>query len=124
MGSSQQSIFTGRRRHGFGQYYMGSDPLYFTATAIYRMTQRPFIVGGLAMLYGYFGAMLRGAPQHSDAELRRFIRSYQRQALVVGKAKAIQNIEDRQASLWQEFKGNHSGANVASQHDALHQGTT
>jgi len=93
MGSSQQSIFTGRRRHGFGQYYMGSDPLYFSATAIYRMTHPPYILGGLATLQGYFGAMLRRVPQHDDAGLREFIRAYQRRALRVGKARAIAEIE-------------------------------
>ena len=98
MGSSQQNILTGRKRHGYGQYYMGSDPLYFMATALYRMTQRPFVVGGAAMLYGYFNAMVRRLPQHGDAELRRFIRSYQRQALRVGKAQAIRNIEAKQES--------------------------
>ncbi|MCE8472745.1 glycosyl transferase family 2, partial [Rhodovulum sulfidophilum] len=36
MGSSQSSIYAGRRRHGFGQYYMGSDPLYFAATCVFR----------------------------------------------------------------------------------------
>jgi len=110
MGSSQQSILTGRRRHGFGQYYMGSDPLYFTATAVYRMTQRPFLVGGAAMLYGYFSAMVRRLPRHEDLELRRFIRSYQRQALLLGKARAVRNIESRQESLWRKISGPHLSA--------------
>ena len=105
MGSSQQNILTGRKRHGYGQYYMGSDPLYFIATALYRMTQRPFVVGGAAMLYGYFNAMVRRLPQHGDVELRRFIRSYQRQALRVGKAQAIRNIEAKQESRWHKFRG-------------------
>jgi hypothetical protein len=84
---------------------MGSDPLYFIATALYRMTQRPFAVGGAAMLYGYFNAMVRRLPQHGDAELRRFIRSYQRQALLVGKAQAIRNIEAKQEPRWHQFRG-------------------
>ncbi len=99
MGSSQKSIFTGRRRHGFGQYYMGSDPLYFIATAIYRMAHPPYVLGGLATLQGYFGAMLRRAPQHADTELRHFIRAYQRRALLRGKARAIAAIEQERAHL-------------------------
>jgi hypothetical protein len=105
MGSSQTNILTGRKRHGYGQYYMGSDPLYFTATALFRMTQRPFLVGGAAMLYGYFSALLRRLPRHDDAELRRFIRAYQRQALRVGKAQAIRNIESRQEPRWHTISG-------------------
>ena len=99
MGSSQKSIHTGRRRHGFGQYYMGSDPLYFAATAFYRMAHPPYVTGGLAMLAGYFGALARGAPRHPDAELRAFVRAYQRRALLRGKARAVAEIEAERAGL-------------------------
>ena len=91
-----RGVFTGRRRHGFGQYYMGSDPLYFLATGLYRMIHPPYVLGGLATIQGFLGAWLRGEKQHGDAELRRFIRAYQRRALKVGKAKAVLEIEDRQ----------------------------
>jgi biofilm PGA synthesis N-glycosyltransferase PgaC len=100
MGSSQQSIYTGRRRHGFGQYYMGTHPLFIIASAVNRMRQPPFVLGGLAMLQGYFGAMLRGVPRHGDAELRAFIRAYQLQALRYGKAGAVARIEADRAGMW------------------------
>ncbi len=95
MGSSEKGVLTGRRRHGAGQYYMGSDPLYFAATALYRMAHPPYLLGGLAMLRGYAGAWASGAPRHDDAELRAFIRAYQRRALRVGKARAVAEIEAR-----------------------------
>jgi biofilm PGA synthesis N-glycosyltransferase PgaC len=97
MGSSQTSIYTGRRRHGFGQYYMGSDPLFFAATCVFRMVEPPYVLGGLAMLQGYLGAWWRGDTQHDDSDLRAFIRSYQRRALRVGKAKAVAEIEAERA---------------------------
>jgi hypothetical protein len=100
MGASQKGIFTGRRRHGFGQYFMGSDPFYFTATALYRMAHPPFVLGGLATLLGYAGAWWRGAPQYADDELRAFIRAYQRRALRVGKARAIAEIDKAQAQVF------------------------
>ena len=100
MGSSQQSIYTGRRRHGFGQYYMGTHPLFMIASAINRMRQRPYVLGGLAMLQGYFGAMLRGVPRHADADLVAFIRAYQMQALRYGKAGAVARIEAGRAGVW------------------------
>ena len=93
MGSSQTSIWTGRRRHGFGQYFMGSDPLFYLATCGFRMAEPPFVLGGLAMAQGYFGAWMRGERQLDDPELRAFIRSYQRRALRVGKARAVAEIE-------------------------------
>ena len=98
MGSSQQNIIVGRRRHGAGQYFMGSDPLYFTATALWKMTHPPYIFGGLATLRGYFGAWFKGAAQHDDPELRAFIRRYQRSALLKGKARTVAEIEAAQAN--------------------------
>ncbi len=100
MGSSQQNIFVGRERHGFGQYFMGSDPLYFVLTAIFRMQFKPYILGGLAMMKGYFAAMARRAAQLPDADLRRFIRRYQRRALLVGKSRATAELDEAGAALW------------------------
>lgn len=97
MGSSQTSIYTGRRRHGFGQYYMGSDLLFFAATCVFRMAEPPYVLGGLAMMQGYLGAWMRGEDQHADTELRAFIKSYQRRALRVGKARAVAAIEAERA---------------------------
>ncbi len=98
MGSSQSGIYTGRRRHGFGQYFMGSDPLFFLATSIFRMAEPPYILGGLAAIQGYLGAWLRRDRQLDDPELIRFIRAYQRRALRKGKAVAIAEQEAAQAS--------------------------
>ncbi len=99
MGSSQSSIYTGKRRHGFGQYYMGSDPLFFAATCLFRMIEPPYILGGLAMMQGYVAAKLKGVAQHGDAELRAFIRDYQRRALRKGKTQAVAEIEAERADL-------------------------
>ncbi len=95
MGSSQTSIYTGRRRHGFGQYFMGTDPLYFIATAAFRALEPPYILGGLAMLQGYFSAWLRGEKRLDDPELRAFIRAYQRRTLSVGRTRAMAELDAR-----------------------------
>lgn len=98
MGSSQVSIYEGRRRHGRGQYFMGSDPLFYLATCVFRMAEPPLVLGGLAMLQGYLGAWARGARQLDDTDLVAFIRAYQRRALRVGKARAVAEIEEGAAS--------------------------
>src|SRR6056297_1414657 len=102
MGSSQTSIWTGKRRHGFGQYFMGTDPLYFIATAVFRSFEPPYVLGGLSMLQGYFGAMLKGERRLDDPELRAFIRRYQRKTLFKGRARAMAETEAAQAN---QFKG-------------------
>ncbi|WP_435312741.1 glycosyltransferase [Primorskyibacter sedentarius] len=99
MGSSQTSIYHGRRRHGFGQYFMGSDPLFFAATCVFRMAEPPYVLGGLAMAQGYIASWLRGDRQLDDPELRKFIRAYQRRALFKGKSRAVAEIEAERADL-------------------------
>ena len=78
---------------------MGSHPLFLIASAINKARQKPYVLGGFAMLLGYFGAMLRRADQHGDTELIAFIRDYQKRALVVGKARAVTEIEADRADL-------------------------
>ncbi|MEM9755876.1 MAG: glycosyl transferase family 2, partial [Pseudomonadota bacterium] len=100
MGSSQAGIHTGRRRHGFGQYFMGSDPIYYAATCVFRMKEPPYVTGGLSMFWGYVQSWLKGARRLDDAELVAFIRRYQRRALVVGKTRATAEVEAARASAW------------------------
>ncbi len=97
MGSSQQSVYTGRMRHGFGQYFMGTGPVYMAASALLRVTQRPYLLGSLAMFWGYLKSALKGAPRYGDADFRAFLRRYQRRSLLVGKARATAEIDQRNA---------------------------
>jgi glycosyltransferase involved in cell wall biosynthesis len=92
MGSSQQSIYTGRMRHGFGQYFMGTGFLYMMASAMSRMNQKPYVLGGLAMLWGWLYSALQGKPRYDVPEFRRFLRRYQWRALLVGKKRAVEEI--------------------------------
>lgn len=95
MGSSQQSIWTGRMRHGFGQYYMGTGLLYMTASAIFRMSRPPIILGGLSMWWGYVRSWLRRLDRYDNLEFRRFLRHYQRQCLLHGKRSATALYHER-----------------------------
>ncbi len=99
MGSSQNSIYTGRMRHGFGQYFMGTGFIYMAVSSIYRMMEKPYILGGLAMLWGWLLSALRGNQRYQDTEFRKFLRQYQRRALLVGKKKAIEEIDLRNSHL-------------------------
>ncbi len=101
MGSSQKNIFTGRTRHGAGQYFMGTDLPYMTASAIYRMMVPPYAVGGGMMLYGYLKSMLARQERYGDSAFRQFLRAYQWQCLIRGKEKATRSLNEKQADLWQ-----------------------
>jgi biofilm PGA synthesis N-glycosyltransferase PgaC len=91
-GSSLQSVYTGRMRHGFGQYFMGTGFLYMAASAFYRITEKPYVLGSLAILWGWIKGALQRKPRYEDAEFRHFLRRYQWRALLIGKKRAIEAI--------------------------------
>ena len=92
MGSSQQSIYAGRMRHGFGQYFMGTGFIYMSAVAINRLNQKPYVLGSLAILWGWLSSALQGKPRFGDPKFRKFLRRYQWRALIAGKKRAIEEI--------------------------------
>ena len=89
MGSSHKGVFTGRMRHGFDQYFMGTSPTYMAASAMFRMTRPPYIVGGIGMLAGYLKSMASQCQRYDDLEFRRFLRKYQWYCLTKGKKFAM-----------------------------------
>lgn len=97
MGSSQHGVFVGRMRHGYGQYYMGTGLIWMIATAVYRVTERPYVLGGLFILWGWVDAKLKKLPRYEAPGFREFLRQYQWRALLVGKRRAIAEIEARNA---------------------------
>jgi poly-beta-1,6-N-acetyl-D-glucosamine synthase len=99
-GASQKGIWTGRLRAGFGQYFMGTSPLYYLAVAIHRLPAHPAAIGSAAMAWGYFRSWLKGLPRYDDLEFRRFLRSYQHACLRMGKRAATARVNAERAALW------------------------
>jgi glycosyltransferase involved in cell wall biosynthesis len=91
-GSSQKSVYAGRMRHGYGQYFMGTGLAYMVASAIYRMNERPYVLGSLAVLWGWIRSALEGKARYENAEFRTFLRRYQWRALLFGKRRATDEI--------------------------------
>jgi biofilm PGA synthesis N-glycosyltransferase PgaC len=91
-GSSQKSIYAGRMRRGYGQYFMGTGFLYMTASAIYRMGEKPYVLGSLATLWGWLKSALARKPRYENLEFRSFLRRYQWRALWLGKTRALEDI--------------------------------
>jgi glycosyltransferase involved in cell wall biosynthesis len=94
MGSSHKGILTGRMRHGFGQYFMGTGPVYMLASAVFRLATRPYLVGGAAMMWGYVKAAIDRTPRYDDLAFRSFLRRYHRQTLLRGKHAATRALDD------------------------------
>ena len=100
MGSSQEGLWVGRKRHGYGQYFMGTSPVYMAVSALYRMTRRPRFWGGIAMAWGYLQAAIAGKPRYGDLEFRRFLRRYQWDCLRYGKRAATRRLNEAQSAVW------------------------
>ena len=92
MGSTQKGIYNGRMRHGYGQYFMGTSFIYMLANAVNRLNEKPYVLGSMAMLWGWIKSALQGRQRYNDPEFRKFLRRYQWRALLVGKKKAIAEI--------------------------------
>ena len=100
MGSSQKDIWTGRIRHGSGQYFMGTSPVYHLAVVVYRLGSYPVLLGSAAMLWGYLKSWCKGLPRYDDPEFRRFLRSYQHACLCRGKRAATARFDAERATIW------------------------
>jgi len=94
MGASHVSLWEGRKRWGRGKYSMGSSLIYVLAVSVFRCFQRPFLLSGLGILVGYVQAAIRGADRYSNAAYRRFLASYERRALLVGKRGATRRLNE------------------------------
>jgi hypothetical protein len=94
MGSSQQSIYAGRIRHGYGQYFMGTGLMFMTASALTRLNQKPYVLGSLAMLWGWLTSAAQRKPRFADPEFRRFLRRYHTLVLLLGKRRALERVTE------------------------------
>jgi hypothetical protein len=105
MGSSQKGIWTGRVRSGYGQYFMGTSPLYMLAVAVFRLPKHPVLYGSVAMMWGYLSSALRRTPRYDLPGFRAFLRRYQHACLVHGKSGATRRLNDAQEAVWRAAHG-------------------
>jgi glycosyltransferase involved in cell wall biosynthesis len=67
--------------YGEKDYYLGGSPIWQLFRVAYRMTKKPVLLGGLALLSGYIWAALRRSHRAASPELMRFHRHEQMKKL-------------------------------------------
>ncbi len=77
MGSSDKNVYRGRLRWGRGIWFMGYHPLYALASGVFRMREKPFVIGGLLIIAGYLGAAIKRAPRYENPEFREHLHRWQ-----------------------------------------------
>ena len=100
MGTSHKSWWTGRVRHGVGQYFMGTSPAYMLASAAFRLPKAPVVLGSTAMVWGYLKSAWERKPRYGDAAFRKFLRSYQWDSLLRGKTRATERLNRKQSAVF------------------------
>ena len=86
MGSSDKNVLRGRLRWGGGVYFMGYHPLYAMASGVFRMREKPVIIGGLLIIAGYLRAALQRTPRYEYPGFRDYLHKWQ-----LDKLKALVN---------------------------------
>ena len=80
LGTAQQKALSSKFKYGIKDYMIGNHPLWEVFRSGYQMFQPPLCLGGLALVAGYFWAMLgrtdRPVPQelivfHQQEQIRR-----------------------------------------------------
>lgn len=75
----------GRIIWGRGAYAVGTHPLFGVARGLYRMAERPWVLGGLAFLWGFFSSYFQAEVEKTrDRDLIRYLRQEQWYRLLHG----------------------------------------
>jgi glycosyltransferase involved in cell wall biosynthesis len=77
LGSADRSSIAASFSYGEKDYYLGGSPVWQLFRVAYRMTKRPIVIDGLALLSGYCWAALRRIERPVSRELMRFHRREQ-----------------------------------------------
>ena len=77
LGTAGRSGLAAKFSYGEKDYYLGGSPLWQLFRVAYRMTKRPILIDGLALLLGYCWAAIRRVERSVTPELMRFHRREQ-----------------------------------------------
>ncbi len=66
-----------RVKHGLACYISGYHPLFVAASCLYRIVQKPYLIGSFAVGYGFVKGYLDRVPQVDDTRLISYMRSQQ-----------------------------------------------
>ena len=81
MGTAERGEVAALFSYGEKDYYLGGSPLWQLFRGTYRMTKRPVVAGGIALLLGYAWAAVRRVERPVTNELMRFHRREQMKKL-------------------------------------------
>lgn len=81
IGTGNSSKLMAAFNYGQKNYYLGGHPLWHLSRSIFQMKNKPYIIGGILLLWGYLWASIKRMERPISPELMRFYRAEQRQRL-------------------------------------------
>lgn len=81
MGTEGSSELMARFHYGKKDYFLGGHPVWQLFRAIFQMTKKPYVLGGMCLLLGYVWCWMTRYERSVSAELMRFYRKEQLERL-------------------------------------------
>jgi glycosyltransferase involved in cell wall biosynthesis len=81
MGATESNTWKAKFDYGRKDYFLGNHPLWQVFRVTFQMMRRPYVVGGLVLLSGYFYSFASRMERPVAAELRKFHRQEQLERL-------------------------------------------
>ncbi len=81
MGTAEKGALAALFSYGQKDYYLGGSPVWQLFRVTYRIVKKPYLFGGLALLFGYIWAALRRVKRPISDELMHFNRREQMKKL-------------------------------------------
>lgn len=97
MGTAQQGRVQAKFRFGAKDYAIGNHPVWEVFRGCYQMTRPPVLLGGMAVIAGYFWAAIRRVQRPVSPELMAFHRSEQMQRLKAFWSRSLNRLLRRGA---------------------------
>jgi len=77
MGTANRNRLAARFKHGQEDYYVGGHPLWQLFRGVFQMRERPYVLGGLCLVLGYFWGWVTRINSPVPVQLRAFHRREQ-----------------------------------------------
>lgn len=77
LGTGESNVARALFSYGLKDYYLGGHPVWEAFRGVYRMTKRPYVLGGAVLLSGYLWGMINRVERPVTEELVRFHRKEQ-----------------------------------------------
>lgn len=74
---TEEGLLRDRVKHGVASYVSGYHPLYVAASCLYRIPQRPYVIGSVAIMYGFLKAHFTRPPRLEERLYLAYVRGQQ-----------------------------------------------